>query len=294
MKTNKTIVVFGGTGFLGSHLVNLLLDKGYKVVAADIGLPRYIPEACYMRCDILNRADVSRALINADKVFNFAGYANLDQAVNNPYSTMNLNVMGNLTILEAIKGLNIDQYIYASSAYAMNNKASFYGLSKLTSEKLVEEYGKRYNVKYSIIRFGSVYSQFDYENNYIYQLVNRAIKEKTINHPGDGEEVREYIHAQDAAKLSLEIMENSEYINQHIILTGFEKIKRKDLFRMIKEILNEEIKINLEEKGYDHHYQQTPYQFQPALSKKLIANPYIDLGQGILQCIQNIKEKENE
>jgi UDP-glucose 4-epimerase len=290
----KKVVVFGGSGFLGSHLVNLLLVNGYKVIAADVQTTENIPESCFRYCDILDISDVERLVKDCDIIFNFAGYVNLDSAVNNPVSTIELNVMGNLNILEAIRQFGTQRFIYASSAYAMNDKASFYGLSKLTAEKLVEEYGKRFDLKFSIIRFGSVYSEFDYGNNYIYNLVKTAICEKKIIHPGDGEEYREYIHAHDAAALSLKILENDIYIGQHIILTGLEKIKRKDLFLMIKEIMNTDVEIELQGGGYNHHYQQTPYQFQPILSMKLIANPYIDLGQGILQCIQNVKVKLNE
>jgi UDP-glucose 4-epimerase len=290
----KKVVVFGGSGFLGSHLVKLLSRNGYDVLAADINASEHIPEACFQYCDILNTTEVEKLVKGSDIIFNFAGYANLDTAIHDPLNTIELNVMGNLNILEAMRKFGTQRFIYASSAYAMNDKASFYGLSKLTSEKLVEEYGKRFDLKFSIIRFGSVYSEFDYDNNYIYNLVKSAIREKRIIHPGDGEELREYIHAHDAATLSLKILENDKYIGQHIILTGLEKVKRKDLFLMIKEIMNSDIEIVFQGGGYNHHYQQTPYQFQPVLSMKLIANPYIDLGQGILQCIQNVKEDLNE
>jgi len=282
-------VVFGGSGFLGGHLVNLLIESGYDVFAADLTPSEHIPSSCFCFCNIMKVGEVNELVNSANIVFNYAGYSNLDSSIDDPYSTINLNVMGNLNILESVRRSKIDRFIYASSAYAMNTKASFYGLSKLTSEKLVEEYGKRYNLKYSIIRFGSVYSDSDYANNYIYNLVKQAINKKKIVHSGDGEEVREYIHALDAAHLAITILKDPEYIGKNVLLTGLEKIKRKDLFLMIEEIMNEKIEIILEGGGYNHHYKQTPYQFQPSLSIKLIANPYIDLGQGILQCIQNIK-----
>ena len=109
-----------------------------------------------------------------------------------------------------------------------------------------------------------------------------------IKHDGDGEEIREYIHAADAAKLSVDIIESSDYINQHIILTGFERMKRIDLFNMIKEIIQSDLKIELSENGYKNHYELTPYTFHPTVSKKLIANPFIDMGQGILECIKEV------
>ena len=60
-------------------------------------------------------------------------------------------------------------------------------------------------------------------------MVKQAVTTREIVHSGDGEEQREYIHAADAAKLSVDILENDAYKNKHIILTGTQKVKRKDL-----------------------------------------------------------------
>ena len=98
---------------------------------------------------------------------------------------------------------------------------------------------------YTILRYGSIYSDRYFENNYIFNLVKTAVKTGEINHPGDGEEIREYIHALDAAKLSADVIEHEEYKNKHLVLTGVERIKRGDLFKMINEILGGSLKINL-------------------------------------------------
>jgi UDP-glucose 4-epimerase len=174
----------------------------------------------------------------------------------------------------------------------MSNKGSFYGISKLSSEKIVEEYGKRYGLSYTILRYGSVYSEMNFDNNYIYQLVKKAVKEQSINHNGDGEELREYVHAQDAAKLSVDVIESEQFENEHVILTGLEKMKRLDLFKMIKEMLNDEVEITLEHSEYKGHYKMTPYSFEPTRSRKLVANPHIDMGQGLLDCIKAVYKSD--
>ena len=112
-----------------------------------------------------------------------------------------------------------------------------------------------------------------------------------LNLIGDGEEQREYIHAADAAKLSVDILENEEYKNKHIILTGTQKVKRIDLFNMVSEILGDDITIKLLKSEKTGHYKYTPYSFQPSISQKLLPNPQIDLGQGILECIRNVHQK---
>lgn len=194
-------------------------------------------------------------------------------------------------ILEACVQYNIKRFVYASSAYAMSDKGSFYGISKLSSEKIIEEYSLKKDLNYTILRYGSLYSERDFENNYIYNLVKKAIDTGKIVHDGDGNEIREYIYASDAAKLSVEVIENDQYINKHLVLTGVERLKRVELFNLIKEILGDKIDVKLSNDGYHNHYKYSPYSFTPEQSQKLIPNPYIDMGQGILNCIKEVYKK---
>ena len=107
---------------------------------------------------------------------------------------------------------------------------------------------------------------------------------------GDGEDLREYIHAGDAAKLSVDIIEDKKYENDHIILTGTERLKRIELITMINEIMNNQLKVKqLSDKNIGH-YKITPYSYHPTVAKKLVANPFIDLGQGLLKCILEINK----
>lgn len=289
----KKVVVFGGCGFIGSYVVEELINNGYKVISADLNSSKYVNEKYFTKCDILDVKAVNEIVKDASIVYNFAGFANLDDAIANPTKALELNVMGNMNILEACKKHKVQRFIYASSAYAMSDKGSFYGISKLTSEKLTEEYYKKFGLEFTIIRYGSVYGERAYYNNYIYNLVKNAMLTGTINHNGDGEEVREYIHAADVAKLALQVIESDEFVNEHLILTGVERMHRKELFDMINEILGNKLEINLNNDGYHNHYQTTPYSFHPTRSKKLVANPYIDMGQGILECMKDI-EGNNE
>ena len=291
----KKILVFGGYGFLGHYLVKELLKRNHRVTIADIiNKDDFNGLASFVECDILEREAVSNLFANNvfDIVYNLAGFANLDNAIKHPINTMELNVIANMYIIEECVKKNVSNFIYASSAYAMSNKGSYYGISKLASEKIIEEYHKKHNLPFVILRYGSVYSERDYDNNYIYQLVKDAVLNKTIEHCGSGEEIREYIHASDAAKLSADVIESDEYKNHHVILTGAERMKRSELFNMINEIMNNSINIEYKNEGAMNHYKFTPYSFDPSVSKKLIANPHIDMGQGILGCIRAVHINE--
>jgi UDP-glucose 4-epimerase len=292
----KKVLVFGGFGFLGYYLVRELLHRNYQVSVADINVnEELLSQVNYFKCDISNNEEVNQVFDSAtfDIVYNLAGFANLDYAIDNPLKTMQLNVIGNIYIIEACLVHKIEKFVYASSAYAVSNKGSFYGISKLASEKIIEEYNKKHNLSFVILRYGSVYSEREYDNNYIYNLVKGAVMNGRIDHKGDGKEIREYIHAADAAKLSVDVIESDVYDNIHVILTGTERMKRIELFNMIKEILNDNVEVNCNDIGYNNHYRFTPYSFEPSVSKKLIANPHIDMGQGLLECIRAVHKNEN-
>lgn len=288
----KKVLVFGGAGFLGSYLVEELKKRNYQITVADIH-ESHQESVDFISCNISNREEVDRVFekSNFEIVYNLAGFANLDDAVSNPIKTFELNVLSNMYIIEASVKHKVEKFVYASSAYAMSNKGSYYGISKLASEKIIEEYNKIHNLQFVILRYGSVYSERKYLNNYIYNLVEKAVSEGKIDHEGDGEEVREYIHAADAAKLSVDVIESEEFNNIHVILTGTERMRRVELFRMIKEILNGKVEINLQGKDQVNHYKFTPYSFSPSVSKKLTANPHIDMGQGLLECIRSASDK---
>ncbi len=293
----KNVLVFGGFGFLGYYLLKELLSRNYQITVADIqDNDEFKNILNYKKCDILDEIEVASIFENQsfDIVYNLAGFANLDLAIKTPVKTMQLNILGNMNILEACVSNNIKKFIYASSAYAMSNKGSFYGISKLASEKIIEEYHEKYNLDFTILRYGSVYSEREYDNNYIYNIVKKAVLENLIDHNGDGNEIREYIHAADAAKLSVDVIESDNFKNIHVILTGSERIKRAELFEMINEILNHKLEVRYKINQYQNHYKFTPYSFEPSLSRKLTLNPHIDMGQGLLECIRSVYNNENQ
>ena len=293
MKINKKVVIFGGSGFLGSYVADEFTRRNYDVVIADIQKSTYIQlNQEFREVNVLDIDNIKEIIKDAKIVYNFVAIANLDDAIHDPINAMNINVMGNLNILEACKqNGNIERFVYASSAYALSSEGSFYGISKQSSEKLTEEYYKRYGLKYTVIRYGSLYGERASHNNYIYNLLKDAIENGTLPYKGDGKDLREYIHAADSAKLSVDILEDIQYENQHIILTGTERLKRIELLTMINEIMQNKLEVKQISDNNMGHYKITPYSYHPTVAKKLVANPYIDLGQGLLECIQEIHKE---
>lgn len=288
------VLVFGGSGFLGSYVVDELLNRGYRVTVFDVKPSRYLGNRGTMVIGDITDSKVVTDVVQAhDVVYNFAGLADLNRSISAPVETINLNVMGNLNVLEACRAHKVGRYVYASSAYVFSRKGAFYGISKKCSELIIEEYATQFDLGYTVIRYGSVYGERGDPTNRLYRILRQALAEGKITFTGDGSEEREYIHGRDAAKLSADIL-SPEFRNQRIILTGIERFCYRDLLQMINEMLGNRIQIEFQNQDYQGHYVQTPYSFAPTVGVKLINNPCTDFGQGLLECIEHLYRELQE
>lgn len=284
------IVVFGGSGFLGSHVADALTNAGHAVTIYDLHGSEYLgPTQKMVVGDILDERLVRQTVTSQDVLFNFAGLADIDEAKSKPIETVKYNILGNTVLLEAARQERIKRFVYASTIYVYSDSGSFYRCSKCASEMYVETYQKQYGLNYTILRYGTLYGTRADMRNSVYRFVTQAMLEGKIMYPGNGDEIREYINVLDAAQASVEILKE-EFCNQQIIFTGHYPMKISDLFTMIQEILKKDIEIIYQPKSMDH-YTITPYTFVPKLGKKYVKHYYVDMGQGLLLCMQEIFDK---
>jgi len=283
------VLVFGGAGFLGSYVVDELITRMHDVTIYDLKTSLYTNvNATIIVGDIMDVEAVKAAIKGHDAVYNFAGLADLNYSIDKPVETVTLNVIGNLNILEAARLAGVKRYLYASSVYVFSQKGAFYGASKKSSELIVEQYGEQYDIDYTIVRYGSVYGERANSNNRIYRILREALTEHKITFKGNGLEEREYVHGRDAGKLSVDVLEDNKYCNQNVILTGIERFRYSDLLGFVKEMLNNEVSVEMLNQDYEGHYTLTPYSFSPSIGVKLVNNPSVDFGQGLLQCINHV------
>lgn len=284
------ITVFGGSGFLGSHVADALTHRGHNILIFDQVKSPYLQKSQTMMVgDVLDEKSVKEAVADADIVYNFIALADLDQAWERPLETARINILGNMHILEAARKAKVKRFVFSSSIYVYSDAGSFYRSSKQACELFIEDYQKVYNLDYTILRYGSLYGPRANEHNWIYRTLKEALTEKKITREGDGEEIREYIHVYDAAKLSCEVLKD-EYKNRSLIITGNIQIKIKDLLVMIKEILKGNVEINYVPAKSKEHYEITPYVFNPKIAAKLGSSEYLDMGQGILNILTEIHQ----
>lgn len=284
------ILVTGGSGFLGSHIADALSNAAHEVTIFDIRKSQYLrPDQKMIVGDILDQKCLNKTVEGQDVVYHFAGIADIDECAARPVDTAKYNILGTVQLLEACRRAGIKRFVFASSAYVYSNSGFFYAASKKACETFIENFSKLYDLKYTCLRYGSLYGTRSDEQNSIYKLIKQAVQDGKIVYRGTGEEVREFIHVQDAAQISVAILQ-PEFENQHIILTGAEKMRYIELLEMIREMLWNKIEIEILPSERKAHYKITPYNFSPKLGRKMVNNPHIDMGQGLLQCMAEIYE----
>lgn len=291
MNSNK-ILVIGGSGFLGSHVADALSDAGYQVIIFDRQPSQWLRSNQEMIIgDLLDNDLLLKHTNNCCAVYNFAAIADLNEAILKPIETAKVNILGNVQVLEACKVNQVKRYIYASTVYVHSREGGFYRCSKKASEDYVEEYQKSYGLEYTILRYGSLYGPRSDEHNGLWRIVKDVLENGVVKYEGNIESVREYIHVEDAARASV-IALGDEFKNEHVVLTGHEPLKVIDMLKMLSEIMGIKDEVQFENLPYPGHYIRTPYAYQTKLGRKFIPPLHIDLGQGLLQLIDIVKNQK--
>lgn len=289
----KEVLVIGGSGFVGSHVADKLYDNKYKVTIYDLEKSEWINEKFnFIKGDIQNVNLISKAIKKKDIVYNFAAIADLIEAQKNPEETYKVNFLSNIKILELCKMNKVKRYVFASTLYVYSKQGGFYRSSKESAESFLIEFAKIHKISYTILRYGSLYGPRSDKNNNINNILKYALENKKIIYQGNPESLREYIHVEDAAKISVDILK-PEFKNKSLILSGIENKKVSDLLNMIREILNLPKKsIKFRNQNYAGRYIYTPYSLKEDLAEKIVPKSHIDLGQGILSTIKFIRSQK--
>ena len=285
--TKNVIVLFGGAGYLGRALTAELLSRGCEVIVADLAADSLDPRAKFKKVDIRNYAEVLEAIPIGALVANFAGIADLNLAKNMPRECIEINVIGHFNILKACAERQVRKICYASSAYVYSLHGSFYRISKRTCEEYTVEFGKKHQLDYLIIRYGSIYGGASNSSNGMHRLVHQALTHGKLYYDGHPTDSREFIHVSDASEVTSDLLLGSE-TNSAYILTGTERFNMQELFSMIVEILHKKIDVEFGCKDDSDHYKMTQYNFVPIQAKRISKVLHVDLGNGLMNLINNL------
>jgi UDP-glucose 4-epimerase len=281
------VLVTGGAGFLGSHVVEALRAQGHAVTVFDRVRSQWLADSVTsITGELEDPSAIAAAVEGAEAVFHLAGFADLNAAKTRPLETVRANVLGTVQLLEAMRERGIERFLFASTAYVYSREGGFYRCSKQACESYIDEYARTFGLRATVIRYGSLYGPRADVSNGVYRLLRTAMTEGRISYSGAPDDLREYIHVEDAARLTADVLDRS-YEGQHIMLTGASPTRAAELFMMFQEILGRKIEIE-----YRHleagHYAVTPYAYTPRPGRKLVTTHYVDMGQGLLRMVEEI------
>lgn len=223
----KKALVTGGAGFIGSHIVEQLLERGIKTTVIDnfsTGRREYIPKgAKVIEDDILNQRALNRAATGVDIIFHNAAKVSIRHSVGNFADDVKVNVLGTINIIRAVIQNKVKKLIYASSVAVYGeaeflpitenhplNPTSPYGISKLASEKYCLLIGKCFNFQTVILRYFNTYGPRQTLTPYVGVItifINRLLGERPPVIFGDGEQIRDFICVEDVARANILAME---------------------------------------------------------------------------------------
>ena len=238
--------------------------------------------------DVIDLDSLEKAVAGCEAVYNFAALADLNEALDKPLDTVRINVLGNTNVLEACRLQGVKRFVYASTVYVYSREGGFYRCSKQSAEHYVEEYQRAFGLDYTILRYGSLYGPRADRSNGLYRVVKSAIETGVVSYVGSVDALREYIHVEDAARASVAAL-SEDFRNESVVLTGQEAMRVVDLLEMLSEILGLDKAVEFVEQDQLGHYVRTPYAYQPKLGRKYVPPMHVDLGQGLIQLIEEIR-----
>lgn len=283
------VLIYGGSGFLGRNLANYLNKKKHKVTVFDKKKIHFDKNIKFIKGNILNLKQVKKATKGQDIVYNLAGISDIGDSIKNPISTTRINILGSVFTLEAAVKYTVKRYIFASSIYVLSRQGGFYKTSKKSVESFIEEYNKNNKLKYTILRFGSVYGNESDPRNGIKKILKSALNNKNIIYGGTSRSERRFLHVNDAIKASIAILKK-KYVNKSVLITGNKKIKIKNLIKTIQQILKIKKKVFFKRKPMMGHYDTNPFNDKPKKQIKYMVKPTISLSQGIINIISSLKK----
>ncbi|MEO8643912.1 NAD-dependent epimerase/dehydratase family protein [Pseudomonas sp.] len=231
----ERILVTGGAGFIGSHLVEALLGKGYKVRVLDnlstgkvSNLPMDNANLNLVIGDVADGALVARAMRDCVAVVHLAAVASVQASVDDPVSTHQSNFVGTLNVCESMVKAGIKRVVFASSAaiYGNNGEGTAihedtpkspltpYASDKLASEYYLDFYRREHGLEPMIFRFFNIFGpRQDPSSPYsgvISIFTKLALAEQSVAIFGDGGQTRDFVYVQDLVSILVQSLEVSE------------------------------------------------------------------------------------
>lgn len=249
------VLVTGGSGFIGSHVVDELLAQGHEVTIYDVDAPRYEQACSYLRGDTRDLERMTVATTDADVVYHLAAEANVNRFLESPLYSNDITAGATLTVLEAARRAGAPRVILASTEWVYGSVEEngdeqiteetpcaaspdhLYTSSKIASELFCRNYQRLYGVDYTIMRFGIPFGERARPETVTPTFLRKLLAGEPIVIHGDGSQTRQYIYVKDLAR-GVAACLSPAATNQVFNLNGREKISVLEIVRTLEELLD--------------------------------------------------------
>lgn len=264
----EKFLVTGGAGFIGSHIVDRLLNEGFEVTVIDnldtgclenVAHHKDNKRFHFVKGDIRDYSLVKRTVKGADAVFHEAALASVVLSIRDPTITNEINVVGTLNLLKASLDLGVKRFVYASSAavYGNTNRVqkkedmplnptSPYGVSKLAAEKYVEIFHELYGLETVSLRYFNVYGPRQrLDEKWAYgSVINIFLDRLLRNMPpviyGDGKQTRDFVYVKDAVEANMLALRRNDAVGETFNIGTGKRITVNKVAQLLKRMTSKE------------------------------------------------------
>jgi UDP-glucose 4-epimerase len=243
------VLVTGGSGFIGSHVVEALVERGHETRVLDLKPPPFEGPEIFLG-SVTERVTVDAAIEGCDAVIHLAAAADVDAVEGDPGLAESVNVRGTLNVLEAARQAGVRRAVYASTTWVYSDCAQpavdedtvlpppshLYTATKLAGEMYCKAYRELYGLEFTILRFGIPYGPRARNGGVIAAFVRRTIAGEPLSIAGSGSQSRRFVFVEDLAEGTVCGLEPSA-ANRVFNLAGRESVSILKVAETVQEIL---------------------------------------------------------
>lgn len=302
-------LVTGGAGFIGSHIVDRLLNDGHEVIVLDdfsTGHRSNLADNSSLTIvegDISDSNTVQQCMTGIDWVFHKAAVASVPKTVNDPVGSSLVNYQGTLHLLDAARNNNVKRFVFASSAALYGDEPTLpkvesmcpvtlspYAVDKLASEFASGMYTKLYGLETVCLRYFNVYGPRQ-DPSSPYSGVISIFTDKLKNNEtptifGDGEQTRDFVFVKDVVEANMKAVTSETGAGQYFNIATGNKITLNDLLKTLYDIYSSEFSVNYEDERKGDIKES--YAVVDKAASILKWKPSVDLESGLKQLCQSL------
>jgi len=294
------VLITGGSGFIGSHLIDQLLEKGHDVTNLDL-IPPNRDDVTHINCNIADLEGLVETFKDIEIIFHLAAVSNVNNVYQAPIEAVDINATSTVKILEAARRANVNRVIFASTEWVysalptdktitedmpLKPTEHLYSATKIASEYFCIAYWELYKIPYTILRYGIPYGPRARRGTVFPIFVGNALKGLPLTIFGEGDQFRQFLYVTDLAAGNIAAL-SEKAKNQIYNLSGTEKITVKMIAERIQELI-ENVEIEYKE-SRPGDYRGVSISIEKA-KKELGWKPKVPFKEGLKRYIEWYRE----